>query len=81
MALLKHEALSPDEMREILRKFIAKHGTLGRAADMLSSSGSHLSEILAGKREIGDSIAAQLGYQHVKTKKVVSVIYYIGAKR
>lgn len=72
-------AFSVDEMREVVRKYVAQAGSLQKAADQLSTSPSHLSEILAGKRSIGDSIAAQLGFEQKKQSKTVTVIYYLGA--
>lgn len=80
MAVKKHEALSPDEIRDELREFVKSHGSLAAAADQLSTTGSHLSEILSGQRSVGDAIAAQLGFQLVKQKKVITVSYYIGSK-
>lgn len=72
-------AISSEQMREIVRKYIARCGTLAAAADRLSTTQSHLSNILAGNRSVGDHIAAQLGYTAVKEQRCVSVIYYLGA--
>ncbi len=81
MAIKKVDALSRDEMREVVRQYVQQHGTLAAAAENLSTSASHLSDILAGSRSVGDAIAAQLGFEMKKQKKQITVTYYIGAKK
>lgn len=80
MALPKHEALSEDKMRDVVREYVKEKGTLVAAAESLSTSPSHLSEIISGQRSIGDSIAAQFGFEKQKIKVCHQVPLYVGSR-
>ena len=78
-AINKSQLISPDEMREVLRTFIREkaRGSLVVAADLLCSDQSHLSRILSGERTVGEDISARLGFQKVKQKKTMTVVFYV----
>lgn len=75
-----HQAVSAEQMREILREWCSRHGKLVAAAESLSVAPGSLSEMLSGQRSISDHVAAQLGFSKVRETKRIEVIYYIGGK-
>jgi plasmid maintenance system antidote protein VapI len=75
-----HQAISPEEMREELRKWVRDHETLTASADHLGVAAGHLSEMISGQRSISDHVAAQLGFTKVRESKKITVVYYVGSK-
>ena len=62
MVRLMSTSLSADEMRDLLRRTAEAAASQSACAKALGVSAQYLHDCLRGRREIGKSIAAPLGY-------------------
>ena len=67
-----------DPLIEELKEKIEKAGSQKAVANEMGISPSHLSDVLAGKRNLGEALLRQLGYEkvvvHVKSHVVSDVM-------
>lgn len=66
----KENEITQEEILEIIREMVSKWGSQKAVADHLQISNAYMSDILAEKRDVSDSVAKRLGYTRiVKYKK------------
>ena len=70
----KDNEITHDEILEIIRQMVSKWGSQRAIADHLKISNAYMSDILAEKRDVSNSVAKRLGYTKiVKYKKDGSI--------
>lgn len=55
--------LTPDQLLDLVRERSAAAGSQQTLAQRLQISGAYLSDVLHGRREVSDNLAAKLGFQ------------------
>lgn len=68
--MAKDNEITQEEILEIIDQMVSKWGSQKAVADHLKISNAYMSDILAGKRLVSETIAKRLGYTKiVKYKK------------
>jgi plasmid maintenance system antidote protein VapI len=63
--MAKKEEISNTEILSIIRQMVDKWGSQKKVADHLGISNAYMSDILAGNRDVSDTVARKLGYKRV----------------
>lgn len=63
--MAKEQEITHDEILETIRQMVSKWGSQKAVADHLKISNAYMSDILAEKRDVSDTVARRLGYTKI----------------